>query len=73
MFQPITRPSSGETNTKYAKDDHIKMKEVALTLKVVCYCITLVSCTANKNSNLSMLKSMYQVFRVNKFGVFIVF
>ena len=49
MFQPITRPSSGETNTKYAKDDHIKMKEVSLTLlvKVVCYSITSISRTAN--------------------------
>jgi len=51
MVQPITRPSSGETNIKYAQDDHIKMKEVSLTLliKVVCYTITSISRTANKS------------------------
>jgi len=50
MFQPTTRPSSVETNTKYAKDDNIKMKEVSLILlmKVVCYNITSISRTANK-------------------------
>lgn len=31
MFQPITRPSSGETNTKYSKVDRVKMKEVSHT------------------------------------------
>ena len=50
MFQPITRPSSGETNTKYAKDDHIKMEEVSLILlmKVASYSFTSISRTANK-------------------------
>jgi hypothetical protein len=50
MFQPITRPSSGKTNTKYAKDGNIKMKKVSLILlmTVVCHSITLISRTANK-------------------------
>jgi hypothetical protein len=49
-FQPITRPSSDETNTKYAKYDHIKMKEVSLTLliKGVFYSITSIRRTVNK-------------------------
>ena len=51
MFQPITQPFSGQTNTKYAKDDHSKTKEVSLTLliKVGCYSITSIIRTANKS------------------------
>jgi len=51
MFQPITQPSSGQNNTKSAKDGHIKMKEDSLTLliQVVCYSITSISRTANKS------------------------
>ena len=51
MIQPTTRPSSGETNIKYAKDNHIKVKEVSLILliQVACYNTTSSSRTDNKS------------------------
>lgn len=56
MFQPITGPSSGETNTKYAKEGNVKMIEVCLlhtyiefTLKrSVCYSTFSKLCIVNE-------------------------